>query len=525
MGEFGWITPRRRIGARVLSLIPTEVYLEIFSYLEPSEEASPGDSRRIFTNLAPVCRFFCAHSISRMYRSLEFSGRDASSGSPSFCRLLLKGDSGADSCPAGVDFRFALQVAQSVRECTFRDWLDVPSASSFLKYYSKAVGHMPNIVCFHLETTPITLPLIQAIARYKLTATKSAIRTNLAELSIHSCILDTSMSERDVVDLSLLALRNVEHFATWDIPPAIIRVRQLEVFRTDSWDYASYFIKRKHPDLRVLELHRVEDVSAVFAFLTKCPSITELTIGSVFTQSLSPLPSLAVPALPQIHALHVPPVLLRYFAERPLRKVSLGGAELRVAGPAGCPPSFPTLPLLTLQDVLPLKQSTAQITELHVHQHIYFLFLFHKHFKALEVLTLAYHHPNFATVPAISSAARFESAIRAICSRWPSAASPPPLRALHLDFGATDAADLRSFLWDLRLQHELISSVLCTAFPRLTRVAFARFLTWQRGDAQADSAWRAFVPHRFRGFVCDKLARGAPYTDVSGCLAALDFKY
>ncbi|KAJ7710539.1 hypothetical protein B0H17DRAFT_2648 [Mycena rosella] len=153
MGDFEWKTPSRRRGSRILSLLPTEVYLEIFAYLEPSEKDNVVDCKHIFSNLALVCRFFCAHAISRVYRSIEFSGRDASSGAPGFCRLLLRGTNSTVQNHAS-DARFPLHVAQSVRECTFRNWIGIPSAAAFLKSYCKAVGQMPNIQCFRLESTP-----------------------------------------------------------------------------------------------------------------------------------------------------------------------------------------------------------------------------------------------------------------------------------------------------------------------------------------------------------------------------------
>ncbi|KAJ7710540.1 hypothetical protein B0H17DRAFT_2649 [Mycena rosella] len=203
------------------------------------------------------------------------------------------------------------------------------------------------------------------------------------------------------------------------------------------------------------------------------------------------------------------------FFQAPLRKVSLNGIEIRPGERSIC--SFPTLPLLSTPDTLPLLQSTAVITELRVHEHIYFLLPFHKHFKDLEVLALSYSHANFITAPAIFSAGLFHNAVRDVCARWPGA---PPLREFHLEFGESDAADSRHFMWDLQLQREILTSILSTTFPHLTRATFARFVTWQRCVE-----WRPFVPHQFRGFVKDRLARGTPFTDVGGCLGALDFKY
>ncbi|KAJ6534448.1 hypothetical protein DFH09DRAFT_1325337 [Mycena vulgaris] len=519
MSDFEWMTPSRSIGRRALSPIPIEVYLEIFKWLEPSEQTSAADCKRVFSRLARVCRFFCSQSIARLYRSLELSGRGASSSPPGFCRLLIKGANSTDRT-AVSDARFAVHAAQSVRECTFRDWIDIPAANAYLKNYGKALSQMPHIESFYLESTPITLPLIQAITRCKTTSTVSCIRTNLTKLSIRSCTLQVDIPERDLADLSSLTLTEVEYLTTSSalLPPSRIRVRQLEIFRTDNWTFGGYFIKRKHPSLQVLELHSVEDVPALFGFLAKCPSITELTIHSIFLQSHDAIPSLTPPPLPNIHTLKILPALLRYFAKRPLRKVSLAGSEARLNENSGR--YLPILPLLTIQDASALIQSTAPVTELHIHQHIYFLFPFHVHFKDLEILVLAYHHPNFSTRPSIFSEGLFHDAVRSVCTKWPGF---PPLREFHMDFGETLTADSRSFMWDLQLHLDIISSLLCPTFPHLTTVSFARFIKWERWDEYSE--WRAFVPHRFREFVGEKLAQGMAFTDIGGCLDALDFKY
>ncbi|KAJ7480323.1 hypothetical protein B0H11DRAFT_2233451 [Mycena galericulata] len=443
--------------------------------------------------------FFGAVSISRIYRSLEFCGRDATPGYASF----------------------SIDAAQLVKECTFKEWIldddRGPWASNFLDLYLRAVRRMPNIESIHLKSTPITENVVRAI-------TKST--PSLTTLTIRSCTIETGISEKSRQRLNSLNLHTLEYFplssASLELPPSTIRLRGLEVFRTNSWTFGHYFIKRQHPALHILELHGVEDIPALFAFLAKCPSITDLAINTISLASREPFPALSPAALPNLRMLKIPPTFLPNFSRRPLNKFSLEGAEMRHL--EGDIYHNPILPLLTMKDMSPLMSSATSLTELHIHEHIYFALPLHKHFKNLEILVLAYHHPNFFTSQTISTSELFRQTIRSICSKWP---EPPhlPLREFRMDFGESTAADARPFMWDLPLQLEMIIADLSlrATFPVLTSVSFARFLKWQRWDEHC-AEWRAFVPHAFREFVKDKLARGRKFKDFGGCLDALDYK-
>ncbi|KAF8153529.1 hypothetical protein K438DRAFT_1987663 [Mycena galopus ATCC 62051] len=517
MSSFEWTTPTRRRGSRILSPIPHEVYLEIYRYFEPSEKADLADCRTILTNLALVCRFFCAISISRIYRSLEFSGQDGDTHHGQFCASLVKSTE-PNGQPVEADIRWAVDVAQFVRECTFKDWLPGPSqikwAPAFLERNARAVRIMPNVESLHLEFTPITNSLLATVAK---------LNKTLTTLSIRSCTVEKELTKAQLLGLDSLRLRVVEFYGASSVSrslaPSTLRLRDLETFRTDSWPFGYFFMKRQHPALRVLELHDVEDIPALFKFLAKCPSITDLTIASLFHKmGAEPRPTSLAPAvLPKVHTIHIPPSFLAFFSGRPLHKVSLVGVEARDNDLL----RHPALPLLTLKELVPLIQSTASITELHIPQHAYFVFPVFKHFPNLEVLVLAYDHCNFSIDVIVSSNEVFCEAILALCTKW-SGGSPHPLRELRLDFGTSAAADKRPFMLDLQLQLEQLGDPLGTTFPCLTCMSVARFIKWQRWDERAE--WHAFVPHRFRDFVRDALARGRPFTDVDDCLAPLDFK-
>ncbi|KAJ7229315.1 hypothetical protein B0H12DRAFT_1147984 [Mycena haematopus] len=503
MSTFEWTSaPHQAI--RFTSPLPDtpEVYLEIYRYFEPSEETDLADSKRVLSNLALVCRFFCAVSISRIYRSLEFSGRDSRPAHGCFCQMLLRStDSHAQ--PLDSDVRFAVDIAQFVKDCTFKDWLPgsglISWASAFLERDARAVRVMPNVESLHIESTPITKSLL---------ATVSKLNKTLRTLTIRSCTLENELSKTQLLGLDSLRLRVVEFYGGSSIspPPSALRLRDLETFRTDSWPFGHFFIKRQHPALRVLELHDVQDISALFKFISKSPSITDLTIASVVHKlGAGSMPSLAPAALPNVHNIHIPASFLVREA------LNMTATTIR---------NHPTLPLLTAKELMPLMQSAVSITELHIPHHVYCVLPIFKHFQHLEVLVLAYDHPNFVTDPVVSDDL-FRQAINLLSTKWPSGPSLL-LRELRLDFGTSAVADARPFMLDLQLQLEMLTGPLRTAFPRLTSMSFARFVKWQRWDAYSE--WHAFVPHRFRELVRDALARGRPFTDVGDCLAKLDYK-
>ncbi|KAK0451320.1 uncharacterized protein EV420DRAFT_711966 [Desarmillaria tabescens] len=122
MESFEWSTPARRSGNWELSLIPSEIYLEIFSYFEPSDEITETQCRAIFSSLVFVCRYFCSVALPRLYRSVEFRGRKRQNAkedpvsSLKFCLEINKGSS------------WACDLASSVKDCTFEDWIpETPS--------------------------------------------------------------------------------------------------------------------------------------------------------------------------------------------------------------------------------------------------------------------------------------------------------------------------------------------------------------------------------------------------------------
>ncbi|KAJ7177053.1 hypothetical protein C8R46DRAFT_48071 [Mycena filopes] len=501
-------------------MIPNEVYEKIFKFLDETDEFDATHCMQILSSLARVCRLFFAICIHRIYRRLEFSGSNlAQSKSPydDFCGLLLHpNDLNGKPNPHA---ELATTIASCVKECAFIDWIpgrgSVPSTwvTEFLDRNCRAMRRMPNLVSLRLEETLIMKSLLFTISKLK---------TTLKTLSIRSCPLEAELTRQQLKDLIDLRLRTIEFFGASSLQPSVLWVGELEVFRTDSWEYGAHFLRRKCCALRVLELHAVEKVDLLFKRLEKCPAIEELVITDISLKLGVLIPTLSPGALLKIHTIHVPPSFLPSFAHRRLRKVVLLGTDLRdfIGYHEGL--FHPPLPHLTATDLAPLFQSAAFITELHIPEHVYFVADLCKALKHLEVLVLSYAHPNYPTIPIVARTDLFRDTIHKLCTKWPPA---PTLRELRLFFGADAGVDARPFMWDLQLQHQqLTGPVMSTAFPRLTTACVAaRFVTWQRADD--DTPWRAFVPHEFHGFVKNALASGRTHTDFGGCFEPFEFAY
>ncbi|KAJ7930348.1 hypothetical protein B0H13DRAFT_2309585 [Mycena leptocephala] len=127
-----------------------------------------------------------------------------------------------------------------------------------------------------------------------------------------------------------------------------------------------------------------------FAFLEKCPSLTDFTVATLAHASRDPTPTLLPSSLPHLRTLksHLP--------------------SCRASPAARCAlATHPVLPLLTPKDLAPVVQMGATITELRIHAHMHFAFPIHKHLLRLEVLGLAYVHPNSSVAPAVSTVELF----------------------------------------------------------------------------------------------------------------------
>ena len=133
--EYIYVAPGRYAGTKELPLIPNKVYFKIFDYIEPSNLMSVSEYKRILSNLALVCRFFCAVLLPQIFKSLTFSGHPEkadTSGYASFCRALIGGKE-----PACL-------LALHIIECTFSQWAagedHIESAfNGFLGFYNQVI--------------------------------------------------------------------------------------------------------------------------------------------------------------------------------------------------------------------------------------------------------------------------------------------------------------------------------------------------------------------------------------------------
>ncbi|CAK5274160.1 unnamed protein product [Mycena citricolor] len=494
-----WSTPARRSGHRSLSLIPNEVYLEIFAYLEPRDGYGTLDAREsnhIFVNLSRVCRLFCAASLTALYRRVRFSARNEDHTArtrgmnpDALCALLVRRpprdamDTFGRSSASEIEL--AKMIASWVRECVFDAWAEprgrIPYAHLFLERNWRAVRRMSGLTALTLRSTPITKALLRTL---------SALSGTLKRLSLRACALESVLTDKQsqwLDSLRLDVLEVFETFESWeDIPLEAIRLKDIVEFRTDSWPYAEHFLKSSYSRLRCLELHDVSDIPLLLRFLEKAPTLHALTVQSIMTDhSETPRVELDSETLPQLDALTVPPMLLQFLSRGTVRTLSLLGEESHLYDEEIA--FFPQLRALTETDLASLFRSEAPacIEGLAIPEHLYSVFSVHSRFPSLTCLVLSFDHQNYAKRPSF-------------------------------DFLILPSS--LACLWDLQLQKTLIVGHIIVSFPQLNSASFTSFVKWEL----LNHGWHPYVLQAERSLVKSRLISGKKHTDVDGCFAAVN---
>jgi len=362
---------------KTLPLISNEVYFEIFDYIEPSYLMSVSEYKRILSNLALVCRFFCAVLLPRIFKSLTFSGHphkeSDTPGYASFCRALIRGKEPACS------------LALHVRECTFSQWDDCEDHlqwvfDGFLGLYNQSIARMLNLESLVLSHTPLSKKLIQAMSKLR----------RLKALVMDNCEVADDMMNEDICKLSSLKLVTLEFHGDWYIRELLELISPaLRVFRTSDWDFARDFMtETAQCHIEELEVSQVEDVIVLRKFLERNPSIMKLNIRSIRSEHATPL-CLSPSSLPRLHSIDCPSsLILDFVRSRPLRRIALSGIHY-----IGRSRKITSLPPMTLEDIAVMTKSAAATRTLDIPADIYFVVPM-DYFPHLETLRLDFAHPN-----------------------------------------------------------------------------------------------------------------------------------
>ncbi|KAK0186316.1 hypothetical protein F5146DRAFT_127048 [Armillaria mellea] len=327
MNSFKWSTPERRSGNQELTLIPSEIYLEIFSYFEPSDEITEVQCKAVFSNLAFVCRFFCSVALPRLYRSVEFRGHKRQRGQEepvSFLKFCLEINKGSS---------WACDLTCHVTHCSFEDWIpDSPSRrplyTEFLRIYCKAMIKMEEIQSVTLDSAMISHRLLKSIAKLK----------KLKRLVVRECDLDQTFTEVDISTLHSLPIKEFTLVSAHErLTSSFALLRGLPkgsdvVLDAHTWD-DSFMSSAMISQLTGLTLGTVlyeTNLPHLAHVLNHLPSLTHLKIASLTLVSVrhptaNPAFPLTSSSLPRLRVLACPPLLAILFPPRALDELDITG--------------------------------------------------------------------------------------------------------------------------------------------------------------------------------------------------------
>ncbi|KAK0217525.1 hypothetical protein EDD85DRAFT_368764 [Armillaria nabsnona] len=327
MNSFKWSTPERCSSNQELSLIPSEIYLEIFSYFEPSDEITEAQCKAVFSRLAFVCRFFCSVALPRLYRSVVFRGHKRESGQEdpiSFLKFCLEINKGSS---------WACDLICHVTDCSFEDWIPEspsqrPLYAEFLRVYCKAMVKMEEIQSVTLDSVMISHRLLKSIAKLK----------KLKRLVVRECELDQDFTEVDISKLRSLPIEEFTLVSAHQRPSSSFALLRGVPNTSDvvldahMWDDSS-MSSVMNSQLTRLTLGTVlyeANLPQLAHVLNHLPSLTHLSIASLTLVSVrhsatDPAFPLASSSLPRLRVLACPPLLAILFPKRGLNELDITG--------------------------------------------------------------------------------------------------------------------------------------------------------------------------------------------------------
>lgn len=361
--------PSRRSGTKALPLVPNEVYLDIFDLAEFSDENSFAEVKRIMSNLALVCRFFCAMALPRVFKTLKFCGKSAQGdaeepGYATFCRMLIQ------------DKEPTRSLALHIKSCQFRDWLSPDPAlewvfSGCLKLYTQSLRRMENLESVSLTATPLTANLLKVLAYLRPLKSLEVLRCRVEYSPKDACSIPA-------LQISTLICHASTSFETnYCILDDLIDMSYLRILRTDSWQMTKSLMQQ--PGVSILEELDLsiavipENASILLDFLNRTPSMLVLRFPKNETKATLDLTRLSKSALPKLrHVCCHPSLVSTLIPGRPVDSVDISGVASTDAS-----------------TISMLKRSTADsISTLAIPSSLFFVTPFSQHFPHLQRLCL-----------------------------------------------------------------------------------------------------------------------------------------
>ncbi|KAK0199640.1 hypothetical protein DFS33DRAFT_1387955 [Desarmillaria ectypa] len=489
MNSFEWSTPERRSGNQELTLIPSEIYLEIFSYFEPSDEITEAQCKVIFSRLVFVCRFFCSVALPRLYRSVEFRGRKRQNSKEesvpflNFCLGINKGSS------------WARDLACHVKDCTFEDWIpETPSQeplyAGFLRVYCKAMVKMEEIQSLTLDSVIISHRLLKSIAKLN----------KLKRLAVRQCELGKDITRVDISKLRSLPIneftlvsvlqRSANTVTLFQGIPNISDV----ALHARTWDDSSMssVMNSRLTRLTLETVSYATKLPQLAHVLNHLSSLTHLKIATLSLESMGPPAGhpafpLAPSSLPRLCVLACPPFLAILFPKRALNELDITGYNIATNA------SLRHVYLnIKDHDIRTMGQTTAAIHTLSICGDM----VSHgdsiiRHFPDLRKLRVVYGDPPSRRMIGDTN---IKSVFSSISAGFRGRGQGYlPVRELKVDLPV-----MKPWVVDLQAQHKAIVAQIEAAFFQITRVDLGAGVQWHRNDLWSD--WQAYVqPAKIEG--------------------------
>lgn len=509
MNSFKWSTPERESGNQELTLIPSEIYLEIFSYFEPSDEITEAQCRAAFSQLAFVCRFFCSVALPRLYKSVVFRGHKSESGQEepvSFLKFCLEINKGSS---------WACDLTCHVTDCSFEDWIpDSLSQRSlytdFLRVYCKAMVKMEEIQSITLDSVLISHRLLKSIAKLK----------KLKRLVVRSCQLDQNFTQVDMSTFRSLPTEEFTLVFAYDMAPPSSSFKLLQgvpkasdiVLDVHTWNDSS-MSPVMNSQLTRLTLGTVlyeTSLPQLARVLNHLPSLTHLSIASLTVVSVrnsttDPVFPLASSSLPRLQVLACPPLLAILFPKRALIELDITGHNTitRIA-----------LSYFQFKANHHIMQTLARTTAT-----IHMLSICSDMVPYGDTIIQSFPYLRKLHITYKMKEEELTNVLENISTGFPNRGQGYlPIRELNVDF-----ALINPWMVDLPTQCKALDAYIDGMFPQVTRIDLGAGVQWHRSDIRSD--WQAYVqPARIEG----KLRQALEWfsnsiVDYKGCFAKAGF--